>query len=228
MIFRRNWWAPVSLLILLLALLTGMVLLLRHEPSSFRRAAIPPSPQRSQLSAEFYRQISTLLSLLTDPEPDKPWQLRLRQEQINSYLAEGFVESSLDRTELPPGVRDPRVVLEPGLVRVSFRYGEGFWRVVVSLELRLWVSAAEPQVLLVQIRRVRMGAVPVPVRYVQELLAHVLRRRNLEIIWYRYEGLPVAAIRFQSSRRAPTFHFTNLRLEAGEILVQGRTLAAEN
>jgi hypothetical protein len=171
--------------------------------------------------------MSTLLSSLHDPEPDKPWQLRLRQDQVNSYLAEGFVEASLDK-ELPPGVREPRVAFEPERIRIGFRYGDDPWSVIVSVELRLWISPSQPDVMMVQVQRVRIGAVPVPVRYVQELLGSVLRRRNLEVIWYRHQGLPVAVIRFQSSRRAPTFHFTNLQITAGELLVQGQTFNPGN
>lgn len=221
----RRWLGRLFSLMLLLALFASLVALLRHEPAYYDRAAVPPGPQRSQNSADFYRQISNLLSLLNDPEPDKPWQLRLSQEQINSYLAEGFVEANLDKSELPAGVSEPRLVLEPGRVRIGFRYGKDFWSIVVSVELRLWISPQRTEALLVQIERLRVGAVPIPVRYVQELLGTVLRRRNLEVVWYRHQGLPVAVIRFQPSRRTPTFHFTALQIEAGAIVVQGRTLA---
>ncbi|MCS7166730.1 MAG: hypothetical protein RMI91_14890 [Gemmatales bacterium] len=223
----RRWLCGLLGLALVAALLTGLVVLLRHEPGYYRRGHVPPSPQRSQCSAEFYRQISSLVSMLSDPEPDQPWQLRLRQDQINSYLAEGFVEAQLHR-ELPEGVQEPRVALEQDLIRIGFRYGHAPWSTIVTLELRLWISLPEPNAVMLQVRRVRIGAVPVPVRYVQELLANLLRRRTVEVTWYRYEGLPVAVIRFQASRRAPTFHFTALRIEPGEFVLQGRTVAPGN
>lgn len=222
-----RWWAgTLASLLILAGLATGLVVLLRHEPAYYRRAEVPPGSRRAQLSADFYRQVSTLLSLLNDPEPDRQWQLRLTPEQLNSYLAEGFIESHLDRTELPQHVQQIRVVFGMDTVMTGFRYGEGTWSVVVTVELRLWISPHETDTLMVQIRRVRVGAIPVPVRYVQELLAASLRRRNLEIQWYRHEGLPVAVVRFQSSRRAPTFRLETLRIEPGQFLLQGRTLAA--
>jgi hypothetical protein len=226
---RRWWWAGTLVSSLIVAaLIAGLIVLLQHEPGYYRRAEVPPGPRRTQLSEEFYRQVSTLLSLLNDPEPDRPWQLRLTQEQVNSYLAEGFIEAHLDRTELPRHIRELRVAFDADTVLVGFRYGRGSWSVVVSVELRLWTSAHESDTVMVQVRRVRVGAIPVPVRYVQELLAQALRRRNLEIQWYRHEGLPVAVVRFQSSRRAPTFRLENLRVEPGQFLLQGRTLASSN
>ncbi|MDW8224145.1 MAG: hypothetical protein RMJ82_14475 [Gemmatales bacterium] len=223
----RRWLVGIFSLALVAALLTGLIVLLRHEPAYYRRGYLPPSPQRSQRSAEFYRQISTVLSMLSDPEPDQSWQLRLRQDQINSYLAEGFVEAQLHR-ELPEGVHEPRVALEQDLIRMGFRYGRDPWQIVITLDLRLWINPQEPNAVILQVRQLRIGAIPVPVRYVQELLGHALRRRSIEVVWYRYQGLPVAVIRFQSSRRAPTFHFTSLRIEPGEFVLQGRTVAPGN
>jgi hypothetical protein len=210
------------------ALIAGLVVLLQHEPGYYRRAESaaksPPYPTFGRVLPSGQHPVE----FAERPEPDRPWQLRLTQEQVNSYLAEGFIEAHLDRTELPRHIRELRVAFDADTVLVGFRYGRGSWSVVVSVELRLWTSAHESDTVMVQVRRVRVGAVPVPVRYVQELLAQALRRRNLEIQWYRHEGLPVAVVRFQSSRRAPTFRLENLRVEPGQFLLQGRTLTSSN
>src|SRR5947209_10563373 len=46
--------------------------------------------------------------------------------------------------EIPEDVKDIRVALEDDLIRVGFRYGEGEWNCIVSLEFRAWLVANKP------------------------------------------------------------------------------------
>src|SRR3954447_23332596 len=86
--------AIVALLVLSLgAVVAGM---LRYEPRYHRRAETPPGKQRVEQSKEFLTGVTEMWSniqLSKNVQAQKPWsqQLTFKDEQINSFLTEGFV-----------------------------------------------------------------------------------------------------------------------------------------
>src|SRR5215207_3662135 len=96
-----------------LALVGGgvaLVLLIRHEPDQYREANVPAGPVRTQRSQEFMEECVNLYNSML-PGNEKEWYIKLSDEQINAYLAEGFVQQGIDERIMPEGISEPRVIL---------------------------------------------------------------------------------------------------------------------
>jgi hypothetical protein len=196
-------------------------LLVRYEPGPYVEAAVPPGPSRKTLADDFTREFFQLLSSITDSR-DEPWGAHFREDQINSYFAETFVNSGLQERLLPEGVSQPRVVIEPGLIRLAFRYGSGVWTTVISIDLKVWLAQDEPNVVALQVVGFRAGALPISAQKLFETVAELGRHNGINIDWYRYDGQPVALLRFHNDLSHPSFELDELHLEAGALTIQGR------
>src|SRR2546430_1647843 len=105
---RRSVFVTLGILLLLFGMIAGVLgALFRHELEWYTRASIPAGADRTQHSDEF---TSTFLDLINGPETDGyAWAVGFTDEQINSFFAEGFIQSGLEKKVLPEGVSDPRV-----------------------------------------------------------------------------------------------------------------------
>jgi hypothetical protein len=220
---RKSVLLAVGIPGLLVVVAGAALLLLRYEPRFYREAEQPPGPARKKHAGEFYTQFSLLRTALLD---SREWSAQFTDEQINACLVEGFRTSDDEETDkvLPSGVSQPRISIEADRLRIGFRYGSGFWSSVISIDLRVWVAPGESNVVALQLKGMRAGAVPISA---QSLLEHVLeaaRRQNVEVTWYRHEGSPVALLRFQGRRSRTTVQLEHLELHPGKLLIQGRSV----
>ncbi|HWG45441.1 MAG TPA: hypothetical protein VN688_21945 [Gemmataceae bacterium] len=201
---------------------TTLWMLVRYEPRIYLQAAVPPGEARHRLSADCSRELMRLYSSVTDHD-DQAWEHRFTDEQINSYLAEHFVSSQLDKTLLPEGISQPRIVIEADKVRVAFRYGSGLWSTVVSIDLRLWLVKGEPNVVALKLVGFHAGALPISAQSLLERISETCLANGIGVDWYRDEGFPVALLRFQTEQPHPTLELELIKLEPGAIHIQGRT-----
>ena len=156
--------AIVAVLLLSLgAVVAGM---LRYEPRYHRRAETPPGKQRVEQSKEFLTGLTGMWSeamiARTGVTTQKPWsqQFTFKDEQINSFLTEGFVQQGFSDRLLPEGISEPRVSFEPEVMHLSFRYKAKLMSTVVSLDMRAWVPPGEGNVLALRLDGFHAGAVP--------------------------------------------------------------------
>jgi hypothetical protein len=222
---RRSFFLAVGILAFLVCVVgTVGMLLVRHKPRGFESVVLPPGPARVALSQQFYSEFTQLLSDLSDPNGGRDWGAQFTEQQINGYLNEGFVQSGLAERLLPERISEPRVIIEADRIRLAFRYGNsGLWSSVISIELGVWVSKTEPNVIALQLLAFRAGALPISAQSLLESISEVGRQNGIEVTWYRHEGHPVALLRFQADQARPTLQLHVVRLEPGVISVQGRT-----
>jgi hypothetical protein len=197
-------------------------MLVRYEPRVYLRASVPPGEQRSKLSRECSRQLMDLYQAVTDHDAQE-WGHRFSDEQMNSYLAELFVESRMDKQFLPEGVTQPRIVVEPDKVRIAFRYGSGLWSTVISIDVRPWLVKGEPNVVALKIVGFHAGALPISAQSLLESISKTCQDNGIAVDWYRDEGYPVALLRFQAEQPHPTLELELIKLEQGAIYIQGHT-----
>ncbi len=211
--------------IILLALFAGglvtLYFLVRHEPEAYLRAAVAPGPQRQKDSKRFEGEVFVLKDRI---DHDTEWHAYFTQQEVNSYLAEDFKHSRLDR-ELPEEISDPRIVFERDKIIIAFRYGSADWNSVVSIEAKVWISPSEPNVVAVEIERLRAGALPLTPKMIQDHLTEIAHSQNIDARWYRNpeSGNPVGLLRFQADRRESTFQLQELVLEQGKLYLRGRS-----
>ena len=217
---RRRSIALASGLVLALSIVTTATLLamLWHEPAFYRRQAVPAGPAREQRCCEFKAEFSQFLEGIVN-QPKEGWYARFTDLQINSYLEEAGQRENV--LQLPQGISDPRVAIEAERLRIGFRYGAGWLSSVVSLDLRLWLAPREPNVVAVEVRGLRRGALPVSTQLLLERISDVARRQGLEVTWFRHEGLPVALVRMQPEPSQRGVRLQRLDLLPATILLSG-------
>lgn len=196
----------------------ALLVAVRHEPAFYRRQAVPAGLERRQRCAEFKTEFSQFLDGLLN-QPRQGWYGRFSDLQVNSYLEEDCGGENL--LKLPEGIDAPRVAFETDRVRVGFRYGSGWLRSVVSLDLRLWLAPRELNVIAVEVRGLRRGALPVSAHPLLERITDVARQRGVEVTWFRHEGFPVALLRLQSDQPRPGLPLQRLELRPAAVLLGG-------
>jgi hypothetical protein len=182
---------------------------------------MPPGEDRVKSSGEF---VTGFADLVTGVVNKRQWAAEFTQEQINSYLEEDFFKQSDKERPLPEGFNEPRVVLEEDRIRLAFRYGSGLWSTVISIDLRAWLVATEPNLVVLEFQGLHAGALPISSQWLLERVAEAARQRDIDPTWYRLNGHPVIVLRFQAERSEPTFQFQRLQLQEGKITIAGRSL----
>lgn len=197
-------------------------ILVRYEPNIYLQAAVPPGEQRHQLSEKCSRELMELYNSVASPD-EQGWGHRFTDSEINSYLAEHFVQSHLNEHVLPEGISEPRLVIEPDKIRVAFRYGAGMWSSIVTIDLRVWLVKGEPNVVALKLVGFHAGALPISAQSLLESITKVCQDNGIGVDWYRDEGAPVALLRFQAEQPRPTLELETIKLEPGAIHIEGRT-----
>jgi hypothetical protein len=219
---RRSFLLAVGIALALVGCSTAVLfLLVRHEPAAFRRAVLPPGEERARLSGEFKSKFSELTNpWITDSESD--WDVRLTDDQINGYFAEDFKKSRVDEHLLPDNISEPRILFEPDKVRLAFRYGKGLWSTMISIDFGVWLPKRETNVVALQILGLQAGSLPICAQTLLDSLEQTLENNGIQVNWYRYEGHPVALLRFQSEQRDTTAKLTLLKVNQGNIVIRGK------
>ncbi|MFN4258032.1 MAG: hypothetical protein ACK4RK_01960 [Gemmataceae bacterium] len=218
---RKSILWGTSVLLVLASIGGGLMLLASHEPSFYRRAVIEPASRRQQLSHDFQNEFYNrfINSIINYRE----WRGEFTQEQINSYLAEDFVQPGIG-PKMPDGIRDIRVAIDQDRMRIGFRYGGDTWNSVISVDLSLWLVTKEPNVVALEIQGLHAGALPMVSKSLLERIAETARRHDMEVTWYRHHGRPVALVRFQADQKRPTVQLRRVELQPGKIMICGRSL----
>lgn len=198
-------------------------ILVRYEPRIYLQAAVPPGEQRHQLSEKCQRELMQLYSSVANSAEEQDWGHRFTDNEINSYLAEHFVQSHLNEHLLPEGISEPRLVIESDKIRVAFRYGKGIWSTIVCIDLCVWLVKGEPNVVALKLVGFHAGALPISAQSLLESITKICQDNGIGVDWYRDDGAPVAVLRFQAEQPHPTLELETIKLEPGAIQIEGRT-----
>ena len=209
----------------LLALVTfgTLIYLVRREPAAFRHIELPEEPERRKLAGEFASGVGRLMDSIGNRADDR-WTETFTAEQMNCYFVEDFVR--VRPFKMSEEVHSPRVRIEPGLLKLAFRYGHGFWTSMVTVDLKVWLVANEPNVVGVELQAIHAGALPVSMQSVLEQIAEAARQWNIEVTWYRHDGNPAALVRFQPDRPNPSVVLQRIDLQEGRIVIEGKSTDA--
>jgi hypothetical protein len=204
--------------VLIVGFFGGLWLLLGFEPRQYTRqlATIDQQPLRSQ---EFLKVSTELVSQIAE---GGPFKATFNAEQVNAYLAEGAYRDGTAKS-YPEGISEPRVTFEAERIRLAFRYRSSLVNTVVSVSLKVWLPGGEPNLLAIQLESFRAGLIPISAQWLLEQISEVGRVNGVEVNWYRYEGRPVAVLRFQADKAKPTIKLTGVFLNDTEFTIQGES-----
>ncbi|CAN5318695.1 hypothetical protein BH10PLA2_BH10PLA2_04340 [soil metagenome] len=211
---RKSFVLAIAIIISLVGFLgaTGYVLV-RHEPSFYKRCNLPSSNPRKHLADELEKEISN--QLVNGIINETSWEVHCTETEINAFLAEGLLKNYAADSPWPDELSDPRLGLENGLIHFGFRYGVGRFSTVVSLELRPWLAVQDPNVLVLEFVSLHAGAIPISSQWLMERIAQAGRPLKIDVSYFRYNNHPTLVLRFQSDHSAPTF-------QLGEVKVTGQ------
>ena len=205
--------------VLLLAAVGGIVLWRASKvvPDFYAEALnVDPDQQRGPSNT----MIQKATVLVSDVQKTGRWEALFTEEEVNAWLAVDLKENH--GKSLPPGIDDPRVIVEPGGVRIACRTRRGGIETVLSVALDVYL--AEPGVLGIRIRRIRAGMVPLPLANVLDLIRDAGDQQGLMIRWQQAEGDPVAIVRINPVVKGDkSVVIDRMELAEGEIYVSGTT-----
>jgi hypothetical protein len=196
-------------------------LLLRHEPDFYRKTAQGPGKNRKQRSGEFMTGFGQLYE---DVHFYREWNAQFKEECINSFFDDQFVPSGWAERVLPEGISTPRIAIQPDKIRLAFRYTAGPLSTIISIDLRMWLTPKEPNVVALELQGLHAGAVPIAAQSLLERVSEAARQNNIDVTWYRHKGNPVALLRFQADQDHPTIRLEHLVLHPGAIEIRGHSI----
>ncbi|MBI3408410.1 MAG: hypothetical protein HY040_08640 [Planctomycetes bacterium] len=217
---RKIWWTSLGCAAVLGALL-AFGLLIKHEPSFYRRAAVGQGQDRVKLSNEFVGNMAKLHVFWKEGKGG--WEIGFSEAQINSYFHEGFLRFGEAETLRKHGISEPCVSFEQDHFRLAFRYGTGLWSTVVSYDLKLWLAPKEMNVVMIEIQGHHAGGLPISSQSLLNEISEVARRSNLDVAWYRNNGNPVAMVRFLQEQARPSAKLTGLDTRPGLLVLKGNS-----
>jgi hypothetical protein len=192
---RRAILGVIAILVFVLTVAgSALAVLAKHVPAFYERTTLAADDQPAALARDFYARSMDLFNKVGG---DRPWEQQFTQEQLNGYF---------------------HVAFENDLIRVGFRYGEGDWSCIISVEFRVWLTK-KTNVIALELCDFRAGALPLGTRTLIDFITEAARRQNIDVTWFRRAGHPIALLRLQANQPRPTFTLRRLEVNAGKFVV---------
>jgi hypothetical protein len=224
--FRLSLWIAGLCVVILILVLLGLYLAVRHEPAFYHAALTSNRAALERASDRMLRKGAALQSL---PARLGRWEIRITAEEINGWLAVDLPRNHPNA--LPPAIRDPRVVIHPDEITLACRYEQSGMKSVLSLTVHPYLGrdgaasdGAATNVIAVRILRARAGLLPLPLERVTNSLSQAARDMRFQLRWGNSGGDPVAMISLPTDGDdGKVVRIDTLRLSEGEIYLAGTT-----
>lgn len=221
---RPLYMAIVLLIVVLAAAATVIGCIIKREPAFYTAAARPPDYDTREKA---FRLMTRIQDLKNDIRTKKEWGETFSADELNCFFAEMIVEKGSFAEFLPEGFHSPRIAVEGDRLKLGFRYGHGFWSTVVWIELRLWLVAAESNVMAVEVQDLRAGGLGVGTQSVLDAIGDAARGSNIDVTWYRHNGNPVGLFHFFPDQPRPASQVLTLEVGDGKIVVAGQSVSSD-
>lgn len=223
----RRWLTRIASTLLLMSLLVACFAYwayrqTRAVPDFYERAraSVPEDPM--VVSQQLQRQVEQLQE---DVQQKGGWRAEFSDDQINAWLV-SVLPNEFPRL-LPPGVDDPRVVIEDGKILAAARYRKNHIDTIVSFEVKLKLTE-QPNVLAVRLENLRAGTLPLPISRFAKGISREAAKSNIEVLWDKesLDSGPVALVTVPSEHEkyvnAPVI-IESLELDSGMLSMSGHT-----
>ncbi|MFY7951528.1 MAG: hypothetical protein ACOVT5_03380 [Armatimonadaceae bacterium] len=224
----RRWaWVKAALLVLALVGAAWGVLawLVSREPDWYAQAAaVAPQADDPAVAYDTQTRIGELLLALSEPvTAPGEWQQSFSPDELNAFLREGDDRVMILRPQWE-SVTDLRVSVDGDRLRVGARVWRGSASAVMSVELRVWLVAGEPNTIGVELVDVRQGGLPWFKRWLMDGMTGFAAKHDAEVQWYRGATNPVGICRLRVSQSQPDLSLSAVEVGNGRVTVSGRGL----
>ena len=211
-----------GLLVIVACLLLAAYQATQHVPTFYAEALALDATREADASHELGTRVTTLYN---DARRSGDWQALFTSEQINGWLAVDLVQNHGQM--IPDGVHEPRVKISPEMITLGLRYEEDNLSTVFSLGVEAYLH--EPNLVALRIRKVRAGALPLPLTKVLDEISKAARQLEVPLRWSQVDGDPVALLSIEPGRDKDDnlLWLDRLELHEGEIYVAGRTVPGD-
>jgi len=195
--------------------------------------------RRTQVVPDFYTQAAKALpadldsavvslqedviQLRGDASKLGSWNATFTDDQINAWLAQQL-EIEFPQL-LPPGVIEPRILIDNGKVMAAARYQNHHIDTVVSCEVSVALTE-QANVLAIRISNLRAGALPLPLASFLRGISQEAAKSDLEVRWDLGRGGPIALVTIPSEHpgylHSPVI-VESVNLNDGLLLLAGNT-----
>jgi hypothetical protein len=216
---RKSFWLTILLALLIGGgAITSLVVLTQHEPAFYLRSIVREGEQRQHTAHECIAKVGNLVDSIKNDVNRGPgtWIGRFNEEELNSCLQEHYADSFL-----PEGVSEPRISFEQDRVRLGFRYGKHPFSTIISIDFRVWLAQGQPNVVVLELQRLHAGALPISAQSLLEDISNMVRRRNIQVSWYRHNGNPAAVLKFQADQPRAVSQLRQIILEPTCLTIMG-------
>lgn len=218
---RRSWVSAILMFVAAVAAIGGvLVALLKQQPGFYTRAEVTaPREDDPRRASELQTRLSELQA---EVFAEEAWGMQFTQDDVNAFFRQDPANNNLIEPLL--GLTAPRVEFSGDRIRFAARRGSGFWSTVVSVELRAWLIADEPNMVAVEVVSLKAGALPLPERMVMDRVTAFGADNRATVTWFRSNGRPVAVVRWLSNLSRPTTLLQTVTVADGSVSVGGRNL----
>ena len=210
------------LTILFLASLSGWWL--------FRQTRVVPEfyQQATQLShpdteTGRYKLEANVAKLQQDASKPGSWQASFSENDINAWLIN---QLPLKFKQLQTaGAKDPRISIQQDHLLAAARYTDARLDTVISCELHVELTE-EPNLLAVQIRKLKAGAVSLPISQLIDGVSTEAAKGGVKIRWDCTESGPTALVQVPSEHTGYAYSpviIESIQMVDGAIILSGHT-----
>jgi hypothetical protein len=174
------------------------------------------------------------VDLRNDIRSKPEWGAAFTAEELNAFVRANLGEEGWLADLLPEELTAPRVAIDGDRIRLAARYsydGSNALSTVVSIELRVWlVNPGTPpdrdrlNTVAVEIRRVKLGALPYGAESWLDEIAEQARKSNIKVDWYRHGGHTVGLFHFYADQTSPATQIRTVKVADGTVTLAGRTI----
>ena len=185
----------------------------------FYQAALEVDREQYEAAGDQFE--TQVLKLQNDLQIEGQWEAEFTEEQINGWLATDMPKKFPD--SLPQNVRDPRIAIKPGKVKLAFKFESSRFSGVVVCEGDVYCTDKSNQ-LAVRIDDVKAGVVSLPVSRWLDELSEGISRSGFSMQWTEEDGKPVALITLPGDTLGGgNVIIESIELLKGKVRLKGRT-----
>jgi hypothetical protein len=213
----RKWLIGLGLSLgVLAAIPAGVWFCLTYQPSYYRAMVSLSREQRAGRAKKFVAQS---LQLRNDICNEPTWEAVFTDQEVNAWLAEDLVTYFAD--QLPPEVKEPRVLFELDRITFAFQLRQGGVQSVITVVARPRVPGGNTVELTLE--KIRAGILPVPADNILDRIVEHARYHGVDVEWARKDGYPVVLMRYTPHIDREDVQLEELWIRKHQIRLAGRS-----
>lgn len=219
---HSKYWAFLIVVAVLGTIVGTLAYFLQREPDFYTREWVGSAEvDDSTTASEVLTRLNDLMNDLQNNRQSS-WGSSYSADDLNAFFRARQSGENPLITGLLGDVPEPRFAIRDDRLLIAFRYGEGSFTTVITIELKVWLVKDQANLLAIEFVAFRAGDVPLPKYLILDRFADMARKHNAEVNWYRHDGMPVALCQLYANQSRPESQISTLRIAEGKVMIGGK------